>query len=525
MTNARWRFRPVASDKPDHSDTLDAGLLRIAGVCILASVMGILDTTVGSVAQRTFIVGFGSTQATVGWTMTGYTLGLAAVIPLAGWASDRFGTKRLFMGAVLWFTVGSLLCSTATTLTALITFRVIQGFGAGMLLPVTFIVLAREAGPRRLGRLLAVLGVSTLLAPICGQVLGGWLIDCYGWQWIYRINLPLGVIALVLAAVVFPRDDAKRSETFDFTGIALLSPGLAAFLFGISSVPKFGTFADRHVWIPAVAGLTLITGFVLHSLYRVDHPLIDLRLFKNRVVTLANSAMFLFGVGFYGVALLVPSYLQQSLHQTPMQSGLHLIPQGLGAMVTMPLAGIFMDKRGPGKVLMAGVALVTLGLSVFACGVWNQADYLPILLVALVMMGMGFGCIFTPLPAAAVLTLAPHQVARGSTLVTVNRYVATSVGTAVMSVILTRQFNRSETISTANARAILRGNATKGGTPHDAPDFTSRLMHDLSHAYTMVIVVGIILVALMFLPVAFLPRKPVSTAAAQTPVPAPEPLP
>jgi len=133
MTNARWRFRPVASDKPDHSDTLDAGLLRIAGVCILASVMGIVDTTVGSVAQRTFIVGFGSTQATVGWTMTGYTLGLAAVIPLAGWASDRFGTKRLFMAAVLWFTLGSLLCSTATTLTALITFRVIQGFGAGML--------------------------------------------------------------------------------------------------------------------------------------------------------------------------------------------------------------------------------------------------------------------------------------------------------------------------------------------------------------------------------------------------------
>src|ERR1700677_1794421 len=177
MTNARGRFQPVASDKPDHSDTLDAGLLRIAGVCILASVMGILDTTVGSGAERTVIVGFGSTQATVGWTMTGYTLGLATVIPLAGWASDRFGTKRLFMGAVLWFTVGSLLCSTATTITALITFRVIQGLGAGMLVPVMFIVLARQAGPRRLGRLMAVLGVSSLLGTMSGPVLGGWLID------------------------------------------------------------------------------------------------------------------------------------------------------------------------------------------------------------------------------------------------------------------------------------------------------------------------------------------------------------
>jgi MFS transporter, DHA2 family, multidrug resistance protein len=434
------------------------------------------------------------------------------------------------MGAVLWFTVGSLLCSTATTITALITFRVIEGLGAGMLMPVMFIVLAREAGPRRLGRLMAVLGVSTLLGPMSGPVLGGWLIDCYGWQWIFRINLPLGVIVLVLAAVVFPRDRAKPSETFDVTGIALLSPGLAIFLFGVSSVPKFGTFADRHVWIPAVVGLTLVTGFVLHALYRVDHPLIDLRLFKNRVVTLANSAMFLFGVGFFGVALLFPSYLQQSLHLTPMQSGLHLIPQGLGAMVTMPLAGAFMDKRGPGKVLMVGTALVTGGLSVFAYGVCKHADYLPILLVALVMIGMGFGCIFTPLPATAVQTLAPHQVARGSTLITVNRYVANSVGTALMSVILTKQFNRSQSISTANALAILRRNATKRGTPHDpspvsrqglAPDFTSRLMHDLSHAYTVVIMVAIILVALMFLPAALLPRKPVFTIAAQTPVPAP----
>jgi MFS transporter, DHA2 family, multidrug resistance protein len=524
MTNAWWRFRPVACDKPDHPDTLDAGLLPIAGVCMLASVMAILDTTVVSVAQRTFIVDFGSSQAIVGWTMTGYTLGLATVIPLAGWASDRFGTKRLFMGAVLWFTVGSLLCSTATTITALIAFRVIQGLGAGMLVPVMFIVLARQAGPRRLGRLMAVLGVSSLLGTMSGPVLGGWLIDSYGWQWIFRINLPFGVIALVLVAVVFPRDRAKPSETFDFIGMALLSPGLAAFLFGVSSVPKFGTFADRHVWIPAVVGLTLIAGFVLHALYRVDRPLIDLRLFENRVVTLANSAMFLFGVGFYGAALLFASYLQQSLHQTPMQSGLHLIPQALGAMATTPLAGTFMDKRGPGKVLIVGIALVTVGLSVFAYGIWKQADYLPILLVALVMMGMGMGCIFTPLSATAVHTLAPHQVARGSTLITVNRYVASSVGTALMSVILTKQFNRRESISTANARAILRGNATQRGTPHDPsavsrqgldPDFTSRLMHDLSHAYTAVIVVAIILVALMFFPAAFLPRKPVFTVAAQ----------
>jgi EmrB/QacA subfamily drug resistance transporter len=197
---------PVSGDLPDYPDALDAGLLRIAGVCILASVMAILDATVVSVAQRTFIVDFGSTQAIVAWTITGYTLGQATVIPLAGWASDRFGTKRLFLGAVLWFTLASLLCSMASNITELIAFRAIQGLGGGILVPLTLIILTREAGPRRLGRLMAVLGIPMLLGPMSGPVLGGWLIGAYGWPWIFRINLPLGVIVLVLAALLFPRD-------------------------------------------------------------------------------------------------------------------------------------------------------------------------------------------------------------------------------------------------------------------------------------------------------------------------------
>ncbi|WP_219067913.1 DHA2 family efflux MFS transporter permease subunit [Candidatus Mycobacterium methanotrophicum] len=520
--------KPVVDDLPDYPDTLDGGLLRIAGVCILASVMAILDTSVVSVAQRTFITEFRSTQAVVAWTMTGYTLALATVIPLAGWASDRFGTKRLFIGSVLWFTLGSLLCAMASNIAALIAFRVIQGLGGGMLLPLTLIILTREAGPRRLGRLMAVLGIPMLLGPMVGPVLGGWLIDVYSWEWIFLINLPLGVIVLFLAAVVFHKDRPMPSETFDFTGMALLSPGLAMLLFGISSVPRSGTFTDYHVCMPAVVGLGLITAFVVHALNRAQHPLIDLRLFENRVVTLANSSMFLFAVGFFGVALLYPSYFQQLLHQTPMQSGLHLIPQGLGAMATMPLAGTMMDKRGPRNVLLVGIALVSIGLAVFAYGASKQAGYQPTLLVGLVITGMGLGSTMTPLNGAAVQTLAPHQIARGSTLISVNHHVAGSVGTALMSVILTSQFNRSQTITTANALGILRGKPGRYGPPiHSSapsphavtPEFTSQLMHDLSHAYMLVVVVAVILVALTLLPTALLPKKPPLAAKRLAPAP------
>ena len=158
-----------------YPDQLDARLLRISGVCVLASVMSILDATVVSVAQRTFIAQFHSTQAIVAWTMTGYTLALATVIPLAGWAADRFGIKRLFMGSVLAFTVGSLLCAIAPNIASLVGFRVLQGVGGGMLMPLAFTILARAAGPKRLGRLMAVLGIPTLLGPIGGPILGGWL--------------------------------------------------------------------------------------------------------------------------------------------------------------------------------------------------------------------------------------------------------------------------------------------------------------------------------------------------------------
>jgi DHA2 family multidrug resistance protein len=470
----------------EYPEDLDAGLLKIAGVCVLAAVMASLDTTVVSVAQRTFITEFHTTQAVVAWTMTGNTLALATVIPLTGWAADRFGTRRLFMGSVLAFTVGSLLCALAPN-------------------------------------------VTLLLAPMGGPILSGWLIGSFGWEWIFLINIPIGALAFTLAAVVFKRDEAHPSQTFDFIGMLLLSPGLALFLFGASSLPAHGTVTNRAVWLPASVGLLLIIGFVFHALFQSDHPLLDLRLFKNRTVALANATMLLLAIAFFGAVLLIPSYFQQLLHQTPLQSGVHMMPRGLGAMLTMPIAGRIMDKRGPGWVVLAGITLIAIGMATFASGVSHQYAYTPVLLTGMAVMGMGIGSTMMPVLGCAVRGLAPHQVAGGSTLIHVNLQVAGSIGTALMSVILTSRFNRSQFIRAAGKVVALKQELTKRGVQHYpsqlppqvlAPGFMDHVTSDLSHAYTVVFVVALGFALTTLIPALFLPKKPAADMPDQPAIPA-----
>src|SRR3954467_12372978 len=262
------------------SSKLDAAVFKIAGVVVLGAVMSILDITVVSVALPTFQTEFDATYAQVAWTLTGYTLALATVIPLSGWAADRFGTKRLYMAALVLFTMGSALCATADSIGQLIGYRVLQGLGGGMLMPLGMTIMARAAGPDRIGRLMAVLGIPMLLGPIGGPILGGWLIDTASWHWIFLLNVPVGAVALLYAAWALPKDSPEPSESFDIVGALMLSPGLALFLYGVSSLPETGTTTPPKTWVTMLLGGLLVAVFVLYS-FKPRPPLLGLRLFKN----------------------------------------------------------------------------------------------------------------------------------------------------------------------------------------------------------------------------------------------------
>jgi EmrB/QacA subfamily drug resistance transporter len=243
----------------------------------------------------------------------------------------------------------------------LIAFRVLQGLGGGMLMPLGMTIMTRAAGPARMGRLMAILGVPMLLGPILGPIMGGWLIQHASWHWIFLINAPIGVVAFVYAFAVLPGDSPEPSESFDFLGMLLLSPGLALFLFGVSSLPeKQGDFSAPRVWVSMLVGVVLMLAFVRHA-FRPEHPLLDLRLFRNRNLAVSLITMFLFAIAFFGGLLLVPTYFQQIRGESVLKAGLLVAPQGIGAMLTMPIAGALTDKFPVGRIVPFGLVFMRPG--------------------------------------------------------------------------------------------------------------------------------------------------------------------
>jgi EmrB/QacA subfamily drug resistance transporter len=444
---------PAPPAHPGYPDKIDGAVLKVAGVVVLGAIMSILDITVVNVALPTFQADFASggeplPYSTVAWTVTAYTLALATVIPLTGWAADRFGTKRLYMTALLLFTAGSVLCAMASTIEALIAFRVIQGLGGGMLMPLGMTIMTKAAGPARMGRLMAILGVPMLLGPIFGPILGGWLIENYSWHWIFLINLPIGAAALVYAWRVLPSDRPEPSESFDWVGMALMSPGLALFLYGISSIPGEGTFFSSKVIIPGTLGLVMVAGFVVWS-FRPAHPLLDLRLFKNRNLTVSTITMFLFAAAFFGGLLLVPTYFQQVRGESALSAGWLMAVQGLGAMITMPIAGSLVDKLPVGRIVPFGLAAIVGGM--FALTQVTATTSYWYILPVLFVMGLGMGSTMMPLMTSALKTLTSHEVARGSTLLNISQQIASSIGVAIMSVVLTNGLNNDPLLKASRA--------------------------------------------------------------------------
>lgn len=442
--------------------TLDASLLRIAGVVVLGTIMAILDTTIVNVAIRDLSREFSAPLATMQWVATGYMLALATVIPLTGWAADRFGTKRLYMASIGMFLVGSALSGAAWSAGSLIFFRVLQGLGGGMIMPAGTTILTHAAGPQRIGRVMGIVGVPMLLGPILGPILGGWLVDDVSWRWIFFVNLPIGAIALFLAQRVLERDKPHPHHTLDWPGLLLLSPGLATFVYGLSLTAAAGGLNSTTGVIAMALGLVLLAGFLLHARRR-DGALIDIRMFRQRAVGAPAATIFLFGTAFFGVVFLMPLYFQVVRGESALHAGLLLAAQGFGAMIAMPVSAKLTDKVGARNIVVSGVTMVAVGL--LSLSTIDGSTGLLQVELTLFLLGLGMGSTMMPAMSAALGSVERSAVARVNAGISVLQRVGGSIGTALLAIVLSHQLARAASAAGLHAGGEIPAGATGQPVP------------------------------------------------------------
>ncbi len=469
----------------------DAGRLTpevraIAIVVITGAMMSILDTTIVNVALESLARDLHAPLSTIQWVSTGYLLALATVIPLTGWAAERFGSKRVWMTVVAGFVATSALCGLAWSAESLIAFRVLQGLAGGMIMPIGMITLAQAAGPGRMGHVMSIVGVPMLLAPVLGPVIGGLLVSHASWRWIFFVNLPVGVLGLVLASRLLPggRAPGRSGEgpvRLDVRGLLMLSPGIALIVYGLSEIASKGGVGAPQALVPLVAGLLLVVAFTRRA-WTHDFPLVDVRLMRTGGFAAAAATVLLVGAAFFGGMLLLPLYYQIDRGLSALQAGLLLAPQGLGAAIAMRYSGRATDRIGGGWVVVTGLLILAVGTLPFT-QVDASTSYW-VLGAALFVRGLGLGATMMPAMASAYALLDRHEVPRATPMLNVLQRVGGAIGTAILAVVLNNQIASSVGAGTSGGDTSI-SSLPPAARERFAPDVAAAFAHTYWYALAL----------------------------------------
>jgi EmrB/QacA subfamily drug resistance transporter len=418
------------------TDRVGRAVWTVAGVVLLGPLMTTLDSTVVNVSLSTLSSQLHAPLTTIQWVTSGYLLALALMLPASGWLVDRLGAKRVYIGCFVAFTAASLLCGIATTATALIACRVLQGMAGGILAPMTQMMVARIAG-RHVARVMSVMTMPILLGPILGPVLAGAILQHASWRWIFFINLPIGFVATVLAIWLLPPDAHEATRRpLDVTGLLLLSPGLVLFLHGLERVGAGGDRAGTvSSGLELAAALALLAAFLRHAIRRGSDALVDVQLFRRPTFTAAACTQFLSNATAYGGQMLIPLYLLVARGASPGHTGLLMLPAGIGMMCSYPLMGVLTERFGPRRVSSTGSMIAFLGtlpLAVFA-GTTLPMEAVG---VALFMRGAGQGGVGIPSIASAFAAIPRPMIPVATTALNIVQRLGGPIATTILAIFL-----------------------------------------------------------------------------------------
>lgn len=426
------------------SARVDPHVWWTAGAVLVGALAVLFDTTIVAVGLGTLARELHAGFATIQWVTTGYLLALGIAVPVTGWAQRSLGGKRLWIIALSVFLVGSVLSSLAWSAGSLIAFRVIQGLGGGIMLPLMATIVMQAAHGRNIGKVMSVVSLPAVLGPILGPVVGGAILQHLHWSWMFWVNVPFCVIGIALAIIILPRDQPFRRVPFDGLGFVLLAPGLAGLLWALSNSGEPGGFARVDVLLPLIAGVVLVVLFAVHTLKTKEQPLVDIRLLKSRPLASASLLLFLSGTALYGAMILLPLFIQQVHGSSVLEAGMLLIPQGIGTLASRSIAGRLSDAMGPRWLVVIGFVIVVLGTLPFAFVGTGTSRWL--IMLSLLVRGAGLGVVTVPLMALGFRGLDRAQMPDASIITRIASQLGGAFGAGLLAVVLADSTHGASTI-------------------------------------------------------------------------------
>jgi EmrB/QacA subfamily drug resistance transporter len=408
--------------------------IAVSVVYVAAMFMTIMDTTIVNVALPTIARAFHTRPASVAATVIAFLVSLAVFIPASSWLGDRLGARRVLLGAIVIFSVASALCGVATSLSELVAFRVLQGVGGGLMTPVGLAMLFRVFPPAERVRASAILVIPTALAPALGPVIGGLFVTDLSWRWVFYVNVPIGAVALLFGLVFLADQRPPTVARFDLPGFVASGLGLGLLMYGVSEGPNIG-WATGRVLAGIAVGALLLVGMVIIEL-RTTHPLLDLRLFGDRLYRSTALVMTLGSVAFLGVLYLLALFFQDALHLTALHAGLSIFPEALGVMTGSQIVTRFAyPALGPRRVMVAGLLLIAAMMCVLSLvGVDTN---LWLVRVIVYFLGVGMSGVFLPSQAAAFATIPKAKTGDASTIFNAQRQLGGAIGVAILTTVIT----------------------------------------------------------------------------------------
>ena len=395
----------------------------------------VLDTTVVNVALPKIMAAFGVNVDKIEWIVTAYMIAMAIMMPSVGWLSARIGNKTLFMASLIIFTIASCLSGAAWNVDALIVFRIFQGVGAGALMPIAMVIIFEAFPPEERGLAMGVYGIGATFGPAIGPTLGGYLTDQFSWHLIFYINIPIGLIGIVLAAIILPPDKHKKEMHFDILGFLTMAVFLGSLLAALSQGQREGWSSFYILTLFTVAAFGLVT--FLWAEHVAKEPFIDLSVYKTFAHTMATLVFIIQGFGLYGSTFLIPLYFESMLDYTALQAGLLMLPMALVVAVVLPLAGRMADRMDGRIPITFGVLFSALSLYWMSFVDLRTSETTAYLM--LIVRGLGIGFIFPPLMNLSLKCLPPEKTAVGSGLMNVSRQIGGAFGVAIIGVLLDRR--------------------------------------------------------------------------------------